>query len=164
MSAIFTTSMSAKASAKVRATRRARRRRATRDPRGARGYPRRRRARASDAEGRRGRATARARWMKKNRARRANARGAGGRAVAGRAKTRSRTARRGDGRWIGVGTRDDARREGLTNARSRARAGAIPRSPDEGVRGAPGAVLRGEVLRERGGGACERSEGANLGV
>jgi hypothetical protein len=33
--------------------------------------------------------------------------------------------------------------------------GAIPRSPDEGVRGAPGAMLRGEVLRERGGGTRE---------
>ena len=97
-------------------------------------------------------------------------RAAGERARGGVA--RSRDARRrdrgprgeGTGGGLGLGRETDARREGLTNARSRARAGAIPRSPDEGVRGAPGAVLRGEVLRERGGGACERSEGANLGV
>jgi hypothetical protein len=85
---------------------------------------------------------------------------AGGRAM--REVARSRDERRAIARAPRERAVDrgwDARREGLTNARSRARAGAIPRSPDEGVRGAPGAVLRGEVLRERGGGACERSEG-----
>jgi hypothetical protein len=156
MSAIFTTSMSAKASAKVRASDATRERRDARSVRG--------RARVSarvfeDARARLARADARTRDRgRANDGKESFA--AGGRAM--REVARSRDERRAIARAPRERAVDrgwDARREGLTNARSRARAGAIPRSPDEGVRGAPGAVLRGEVLRERGGGACERSEG-----